>query len=208
MARATIVLLGILLAGCSGQPKVLPLVSGTVDTFDDGNHLNVANQPWITIAEGEGTRASMDIQPGGFFSVSRHFLELSGVRPEGGTGARVVGIRGSIAEFPPAADPSRVAIPRDVTAFDGLTLSLRGTPGTYIIQIGTSSVTDFDYYNAYVEVGNGWAEYRLPFSAFRQEGFGQPHPWTGGDVMHVAVFANLNGYFTFGIDDVRFFRDS
>ena len=97
---------------------------------------------------------------------------------------------------------------RDVTGFDGLALSLRGTPGSYIIQIGTSSVADFDYYNAYIEVGEGWGEYRLPFSAFRQEGFGAAQPWTGRDVIHVAVFANLEGYFTFGLDDVRFYSDT
>ncbi|MFT4603345.1 MAG: hypothetical protein ACI9W4_000059, partial [Rhodothermales bacterium] len=54
-----------LVAACSGQPRSMPLVSGGVDTFEDGNHLNNANLPWEAIAEGAGTRASIEVQPGG-----------------------------------------------------------------------------------------------------------------------------------------------
>ena len=205
LARLPAIALAIALAACSDSPRSIPLVSGAVDTFEDGNHLNAANQPWEAIAEGAGVRAGLEIQPGGFYSVSTHHLELNGVRPADAGPSAVVGVRASIAEFPPAADPSREAIPRDVTAYEGIALSLRGTPGTYIVQIGTASVTDFDYYNAYVEVTGDWAEYRLPFSAFNQEGFGTTQPWTGRDVTHLAVFANLEGYFTFGVDDVRFY---
>lgn len=206
-AALPVILMGITLAACSDSPRVLPMVSGTVDTFEDGNHLNAAQKPWEAIAEGEGTRASIEVAPGGFFSVSTHHLEVAGVRPEGGQGPTVVGVRSAITESPPAADPTRDAIARDVTGYAGVSLSLRGSPGTYIVQIGTSTITDFDYYNAYVEVSGDWAEYRLPYSAFRQEGFGTPVPWTGRDVTHIAVFANLEGYFTFGLDDVRFYSE-
>ncbi|MBO6574746.1 MAG: CIA30 family protein [Rhodothermales bacterium] len=207
LVRFPALALGVFLAACSDSPRSVPLVSGTVDTFEDGNHINTANHPWQAIADGAGTRSSLDIVPGGFYSVSTHFMEVAGVRPSDATGSRVVGVRSSIAEFPPAADPSRATIPRDASGFDGLSLALRGTPGTYIVQIGTASITDFDFYNAYVEVGQEWSEYRLPFSAFRQEGFGTPVPWSGEDITHVAVFVNLDGYFTFGVDDVRFHQD-
>lgn len=209
MTLSRLVLTAVLLtvAACSGSPRSIPLVSGAVDTFEDGNHLNAVEHPWVAIAEGAGTRASIEVQPGGFFNVSKHHLEVVGVRPEGNSGASVAGVRSSIEEFPPAADPSRTAIPRDVTGYSGLALSLRGTPGTYIIQLASASVADFDNYNAYVEVGDEWAEYRLPFSSFGQEGFGTPVPWTGRDVTSISVYANLEGYFDFGIDDVRFYQD-
>lgn len=207
LSRALSALLILAVAACSDQPRSIPLVSGGVDTFEDGNHLNNVDLPWEAIAEGAGTRAGIEVQPGGFFNVSKHHLEVVGVRPEGTGGSSVAGVRTSIADFPPAADPSREPIPRDVTGYDGLALSLRGTPGTYIIQLGSASVKDFDNYNAYVEVSDDWAEYRLPFSSFRQEGFGTPIPWTGRDAIHVAVFANLEGYFDFGIDDVRFYQN-
>ncbi len=208
LVRSLLALVCLILVSCTNQPRVLPLVGGTIDTFEDGDDINAADRQWEAIAEGSGIRASLDIVPGGFFRVSKSHLELSGVRPAGSGGSGVVGVRGSIAELPPAADPSRVAMARDVTAYHGLTIALRGTPGSYIIQLGTSSVADFDYYNAYVEVGEGWNEYRLPFSAFNQEGFGTTVPWTGRDVTHIAVFANLEGYFIFGLDDVRFHKQN
>jgi complex I intermediate-associated protein 30 (CIA30) len=206
--RPLLTVFALALASCTSEPRILPLVGGTIDTFEDGDHFNAAQRPWESIAEGAGTRASLDVAPGGFFRVSIHHLELSGVRPAGTGGSGVVGVRSSISELPPAADPSRSAMARDVTAYSGLTLALKGTPGSYIVQIGTSSVTDFDYYNAYVEVGEEWNEFRLPFSAFHQEGFGRAIPWTGRDVTHIAVFANLEGYFTFGLDDVRFHKEN
>lgn len=206
LARCLTALLVLVLCACTDGPRSIPLISGMVDTFEDGDHLNELDHQWMAIAEGDGVRAQLEIPPGGFYNVSRYHLEIAGSRGEGG-GSRVAGVRSSIEQFPPAADPSRRAIPRDVTGFDGLALSMRGRPGTYIVQLGTASVTDFDYYNAYVEIGDEWGEFRLPFSSFNQEGFGAPVPWSGEDVKHIAVFSNLEGYFTFGIDDVRFYSD-
>ena len=75
----------------------------------------------------------------------------------------------------------------NVTAYQGLELRMRGTPGSYIVQIGTEAVTDFDYYNAYVEVTPDWALFRIPFEDFQQEGFGQPQRWTGSETRRSAA---------------------
>lgn len=201
MKRLVILLV---IAGCAGDPRPVPMVGGIIDSFEDGDELNALAHSWEAVGAGEGARTSFTIDPGGFDSGSKYHLSLQGVRPEVPSGNEVAGIRTSITQLPPLADPARDERPRDLTGFSGLSLAIRGTPGTYIVQIGTSSVEDFDYFNAYVEVTPEWSEFKLPFSSFKQEGFGVPRPWTGTDVSHVAVYANLPGYFEFGIDDVRF----
>lgn len=198
-------LVTLLASACSDAPRSVPLVAGSIDTFDDGNAVNVYDHPWDSVADGAGTRAELEIAPGGFDPSSQGYLLISGVRPPEGGNAAVVGVRSEITEQPPIADPSRRSFPRDVTGFEGLAIAVKGTPGTYIIQLGSARVDDFDHFNAYVEVTEQWSEYRLPFSAFNQEGFGERRNWTGEDLVHIAVYANLNGYFEFSIDDVRFF---
>lgn len=205
MRRLTVLLLAFLpVVACGSDPRPVPMLTGAVDAFEDGDELNALGHPWEPVGTGEGARASLAVDPGGFPTESRGYLAVQGLRPEVPNGSEVAGVRTRLTQLPPLADPSRDERARDVSGFGGLSLALRGTPGTYIVQIGTAAVQDFDHFNAYVEVGPDWSRYDLPFSAFKQEGFGKTQPWTGADVIHVAVYANLPGYFEFGIDDVRF----
>jgi hypothetical protein len=199
--------LPLFLVACQGGPRFAPMVGGSVDTFEDGNLQNVLGHTWESIAEGDGARTALSVDPGGFDGTSNFHLAVSGVRPAGESAARVTGVRAAVTAIPAVADPDQEPIPRDVSAFDGLSLALRGTPGTYIVQLGAASVSDFDYFNAYIEVGESWSTFRLPFGAFNQEGFGAPVSWTGSDITHIAVFANMDGFFMFGVDDVRFYND-
>lgn len=85
--------------------------------------------------------------------------------------------------------------------------SMKGTPGSYIVQLGSAAVTDFDYFNTYVALDEQWRGFKMSFADFHQEGFGSPVTWTGTDVIHVAFYANLTGPFTFAVDDVQFYSE-
>mgnify|MGYP001803569411 FL=1 len=94
----------------------------------------------------------------------------------------------------------------DARAFEGVRLALRGTPGTYIVQLGSARVAAHDQFTAYVPLPTAeWTRIAVPFSQFRQEGYGQPLEWTGADLVHLALFANRGGTTTFEVDDVLFF---
>lgn len=201
---------GLLLAGCGGcsdqSLRTVPLVNGSIDAFDDGNRVNVAGNMWQGISEGVGTRVDVQLVPGGY-GTSAYYLSVQAERPDNATGAQIVGVRASLTETPPAADPNRTDLTADVGAYDGLAFAIRGTPGTYIVQIGSAMVTDFDHFNTYLPVVEEWVEHKIPFEKFTQEGFGTPVAWTGEFVSHVAVYPNITGQITFGIDNVRFYRD-
>lgn len=201
-ALLALVLFG--LAGCGDETRSVPYVTGTVDAFDDSDGLNELGNPWEPVAEGPGTYADMYFPEGGY-GASGHFLVFDGVRPEAATSAHVVGVRTSLLEKPPAADPDREQLAADVSAYTGLAFAIKGTPGTYIVQLGTTLVGDFDYYNSYVEVTDEWSEFEIPFAEFRQEGFGRPVPWNPAALSHIALYPNLTGTLRFSLDDVRFY---
>lgn len=73
------------------------------------------------------------------------------------------------------------------------------------MQIGTEAITDFDFYNSYIELSPDWNLFRIPFSEFKQEGFGVSRDWTGHDVTHVAIYSNIFGPYTIAVDDIRFY---
>ena len=191
-------------AGCAGETRSVPFVNGTIDAFEDSDRRNALGNPWEAIAEGEGTYADLDIPAGGFTDAG-HFLIFDGYRPEGATGAQVVGVRTSLLADPAAADPEREPLAADVSAFTGLAFAVKGTPGTYIVQLGSTQVSDFDFFNSYVEVTEEWSEFEIPFSRFRQEGFGRSVAWDPATVSHVALYANLTGNIRFSLDEVRFY---
>jgi hypothetical protein len=201
----TFFLLVFFLAACSDtRPRTRPLTDGTIDTFDDGDRTNVLGRPWQGISEGSGSRVDLLIQEGGYGDSAYH-LVVDGFRPLDATSSHVVGTRVSVTETPPPADPNRAELTADVRSFSGLAFAIRGTPGTYIIQIGSALIQDFDHYNTYVEANENWTEFRIPFDRFQQEGFGRAYPWSGEYINYVAFYANLTGSFSFGVDQVRFY---
>lgn len=183
------------------------MVSGIVDSFEDGNRESALNTQWEMIAEGNGTRGNIFIQNGGYDN-SLYSLIFDGQRPQNAGGADVAGIRLSLTQNPRIADPNRSLINQDVSGYEGLAFAIKGTPGTYIVQLGSAEVTDSDNYNTYVQItGPDWLEFKIPFSEFNQEGFGQPVPWTGLYISHIAFYANQNGPINFSIDNVRFYQN-
>ncbi len=194
-------------AGCADEPRYAPFGNGLVDSFDDRNQVSDQENPWHIVAEGTGTHADIHFPGGGFADSSRHYLAVEGVRPREPQGPDVAGVRVSLREHPRAADPNQEALAADVTAFAGVAFAMKGTPGTYIVQLGSTLVSDFDYYNSYVEVAEEWKEFKIPFERFRQEGFGRPVPWDGHYASQIAFFPNLGGSFHFAVDDVRFYSN-
>lgn len=181
------------------------MLSGLVDKFEDGDQINELLLEWEAIAEGPETSSVLFVDTGGFDPSSVYFLTVGGVRPFGGDGSDVAGARCKLSGS--NSDVSVYLKSSDVSAYDGLAFSMKGTPGSYIVQLGSAAVTDFDYFNTYVALDEQWRGFKMSFADFHQEGFGSPVTWTGTDVIHVAFYANLTGPFTFAVDDVQFYSE-
>ena len=186
--------------GCGPQHDSIPIIDGWIDDFEDGNLYSEIGFAWKAVSQGVGADAAILVQPGGILG-SRYQLTVGGFRPTDASSDLVSGARLPMGQ---ALDANRLEV-TDVTAHEGLELRMRGTTGSYVIQLGTEAVTDFDYYNAYVEVTPDWALFRLPFEEFKQEGFGKARRWTGTDVTHVAFYATGPGTYTVALDDIRFY---
>lgn len=203
---AALVAAACLFAACKEAPRSVTPTDGTLDTFEDGNTASVQGAQWEGVAEGggEGSTVALSVQRGGFSTIA-YALAATGFRSEGATPQTVTGVRLPLTQAPRRADPDRGDITTDVRGFTGLALALKGRPGTYIVQIGDARISDFNYYNAYVEVSENWTEFRLPFSGFRQEAFGAQVPWSGEQITHIAIYTSAPGDISFGVDDVRFY---
>ena len=197
--RIIIVALCVLM-GCGSNTSSIPMLNGKVYDFDDGNRRNELGFEWASVSGGGETNATIFVEPGGI-NQSIYQLTVGGMRPFGSTGAQVSGARIALGDV---SNSSHGTV-TDVTAYDGLQLAMSGTPGSYIIQIGTAAIDDFDYYNSYVEVTEEWNVFQIPFDRFMQEGFGRPKTWSGEDLTHIAIYSNLFGPYQLLVDDISFY---
>ena len=196
-------LLVFLLVGCGPKSSVIPMLDGNVDNFEDGNRYNELGYEWESVSGGGEANATIFIEPGGP-RPSVYSLTIGGTRPFGSSGDKVSGARVALGN--PTGSVEIVVT--DVTAYDGLELSMKGTPGSYIIQLGTAAVKDFDFYNSYVEVTEEWNVFKIPFDRFAQEGFGKNKVWTGQDVTHIAIYSNIIGPYQLDVDNVTFYSQT
>lgn len=176
------------------------MIDGRVDDFEDGNVYNYLGFTWESVSGGADADATIFVEAGGI-NDSRYQLTIGGMRPTGSSGDMVSGARVLMGQSL-EANRSEVS---NVTAYQGLELRMRGTPGSYIVQLGTEAIEDFDFYNAYVEVTPEWALFRIPFADFQQEGFGESKRWTGSDLTHVAIYSNRFGPYMVAVDDIQFY---
>jgi len=197
-----LVLALLVLAGCNSRPASIPMIDGMVDNFEDGNRYSELSYEWQSISGGGETNASIFIEPGGVGN-SIYQLTVGGMRPFGSSGDQVSGARIALGNISDSGSKTAT----DVTAYSGLSIAMSGTPGTYIIQLGTASITDHDYYNSYVEVTEQWNVFKIPFERFVQEGFGSKRDWTGEDVTHIAIYSNIIGPYQLYVDDVTFYSE-
>lgn len=177
------------------------MIDGRVDDFEDGDIYNYLGFTWESVSGGAEADATIFVEAGGI-NDSRYQLTIGGMRPTGSAGDLVSGARVLMGQ---ALEANRSEV-TNVTAYRGMELRMRGTPGSYIIQLGTEAVEDFDYYNAYVEVTPDWALFRIPFEDFQQEGFGESQRWTGSDLTHIAIYSNRFGPYTVAADDIQFYN--
>ncbi len=205
MRTAALLFALLLLAGCDETTRSAPPPSATVDSFEDANLLSLTENPWEAVSSGAGVNADVGVLPGGFSNPSGSHLSVTGFRSEGASAADVMGVRVDLARSPGPMARNRTDIWLDATAYQGLAFAIRGTAGTYIVQLGSAQITDGNFYNAYVSANQEWIEFKIPFSEFKQEGFGAAQPWTGDFLSHFAVYANTIGEIAFDLDDVRFY---
>ena len=194
--RRILLLLALLVAGCGPATESVPLIDGMIDDFDDGNRTNDLGYEWTSVSGGGETNSTIFINPGGVDESSVYELLMGGTRPFGSSGSQVSGARVALGTGTKTAN---------VTAYEGLEVTMRGTPGSYIVQIGSAAVTDHDYYNSYVEVTELWNVFRIPFGLFLQEGFGAEHTLTRNDLTHIAIYSNITGPYNLSVDNVRFY---
>ncbi|MEM8600293.1 MAG: carbohydrate binding domain-containing protein [Bacteroidota bacterium] len=173
--------------------SVVDGIGGYVEDFEDRARVEAV---WHALADGEA-ETRVYAQPGGMEAASQYHLTIEATRP---AAPGPTDVAGTVARLTPSADGF------DARAFQGLRFALRGTPGTYIVQLGSARVDDYDHFNAYVTLTTAeWTRFEVPFGQFGQEGYGQPVMWTGNDLVHLAFFANQGGAVTFEVDDVLFF---
>ncbi|PIQ61979.1 MAG: hypothetical protein COV99_07560 [Bacteroidetes bacterium CG12_big_fil_rev_8_21_14_0_65_60_17] len=195
-----LLLLVLVLSACGGRTEIRPMIGGQVDDFEDGDARTLLGTPWESVADGGETTSTIFIDTEGHMPGSTYHLTIGGTRPPGSAGNQVSGARAVLGDESSAVD---------VSTYDGLELALRELQGqqqTFVVQIATASVRDFDYYNAYVVANDEWTRFRIPFNRFSQEGFGRPVDFSGTDVTHVAVFSSGYGPYTLAVDNVRFYR--
>ncbi len=191
-----------LVGACTPQPRSLALSDGALDTFEDGNTASTIGTQWEGVAEGDpASTVSVTLQRGGFATIA-YALAVTGFRSDAATAQTTTGVRLPLTRGTRAEGED---ITSDARGFSGLALALKGRPGTYIVQIGSSRIKDFNYYNAYVEVSENWTEFKIPFSGFKQESFGAQVPWTGDELSFIAIYTSQAGDLSFGIDDLRFY---
>jgi hypothetical protein len=96
--------------------------------------------------------------------------------------------------------------PVDIGPYLALRFWARGDGSPVRIGLATTSVTDGDIYQLVFTPDNQWRQYTLPLADFRQQGFGQPVPWTARDVTAISwtnATASQNS-FSLEIDGVSF----
>lgn len=202
LMRLALFMIIVIVGGCGPRAESIPMINGRVDDFDDGDRYNSLGYEWEAVSGGREAHATIFIERGGP-GESVYQMTVGGMRPFGSTDDQVSGARIGLGS---ALDIAKMIV-TDVTAYDGLQISIKGTPGTFIVQIGTAAITDFDYYNAYVEVTGRWNVYRIPFDRFDQEGFGRSRTWTGNDITHVAIYSTIFGPYTIAVDDIKFYSE-
>lgn len=72
-----------------------------------------------------------------------------------------------------------------VSQFTGLRFHARGDGQNFYLVLVTKGIKDYDYLVYSFKPGAEWNEYVVPFSKFKQLGFGAPAKWTGTDLQAV-----------------------
>lgn len=80
----------------------------------------------------------------------------------------------------------QAAQPIDISAADSVAFWMKGDGKQYRVKLESASVMDNDFHGATFTASTDWQVIRIPFSAFAQEGWGQPVAWTGRDIRTIS----------------------
>lgn len=97
----------------------------------------------------------------------------------------------------------------DASQSTGVRFSSRGDGQSYFLVLVTKGIKDFDYLTYTFKPGAEWQEYVVPFSKFKQLGFGAPAKWTGKDLQAVRFQIQTFGppieQFKFDVDNIELY---
>lgn len=97
----------------------------------------------------------------------------------------------------------------DVSRFKGLRFAARGDGQSYMVVMITQGVKDFDDFSYLFKSTAGWTTVDVPFTKFKQMGFGAPMKWSGKDLkairFQIQTFGPPISHYEFAVDDVEFF---
>jgi DNA-binding CsgD family transcriptional regulator len=95
---------------------------------------------------------------------------------EGSEGKRAIKIGyelGTNYQFPYVLFKLPFQIPLDVSEYKSLSFWVEGSDRKLKVQIGTADIMDYDYHNYQLSrVSPEWRRYKIPFNAFKQDGWG------------------------------------
>lgn len=157
-----------------------------------------ANIPWSVSTNGGDSHAT-----------AMRMADLNKQNP--GTFLR---LQGEVVPSPPTGGFARLEHPVSVSRDGsnellGIRFRARATPrARFRVQIGTSAVKDGDDFVVELPVEGDWREYRLPFDAFAQVGFGKRVRYRTEDILTIAWMTGVGveGAFQIDLDDVGWYR--
>lgn len=178
------------------HPTTQPWTIALLDNFDKG-----AGPIGPSISGGEWI-INLDSAWGGS-STAKSYREKGTLHVEGTLGPRK-GMPG-IAGVALVLDSTGAA--RDVSAYDGVRITIKATKGSLSMKLITKGVKNYDYHAAAIENKKGFQTIEIPFSQFRQQWSAQM-PWTGKDVQGIAIWAtSFNAdKFEFTIDSIELYK--
>lgn len=97
----------------------------------------------------------------------------------------------------------------DVSGFKGLRFATRGDGQSYMVVMTTQGVKDFDDFSYLFKPTAEWATIDIPFTKFKQTGFGAPMRWSGKDVtairFQIQTFGPPIDHYELAVDDIEFY---
>ena len=97
----------------------------------------------------------------------------------------------------------------DISAFKGLRFTVRGDGQSYLLEVITQGVKDYDDFSFVFKPTGEWTSLDVPFTKLKQMGFGAPVKWSGKDVtairFQVQTFGAAISHYEFALDDVELY---
>lgn len=184
--------------------KAPPLSSRFIDDFEDRNLLSPQQKNWDCFSDewlGGTSQIQIQLKEGGA-EKSLWSAVLSGqLAPASLSEPSFAGVEMNL------APEKEFAV--DISAFTGIEFAAQGK-GSFWIKLGTQNIYDLDYYAKEVRLTEEWTTYKIPFSEFHQQGFGNSEIWNPEDVTGI-ILIFYNGLeslvpISAQVDEFRFYQ--